>query len=43
MTMEKKTKTCRQCSHRERWQCGGSVIQYCGKRKKELETEFEQL
>jgi len=25
--------TCRQCKHRERWQCGGSVIQYCGVRK----------
>ena len=22
--------TCRHCDHRERWQCGGSVIQYCG-------------
>lgn len=26
-------KTCRTCKHRQRWQCGGSVIQYCGKRK----------
>jgi len=25
--------TCRTCEHRERWQCGGSVIQYCGVRK----------
>lgn len=25
--------TCRSCDHRERWQCGGSVIQYCGARK----------
>lgn len=24
-------KTCRTCAHRERWQCGGSVIQYCGR------------
>lgn len=23
-------KTCRTCEHRERWQMGGSVIQYCG-------------
>jgi hypothetical protein len=23
-------KTCRTCKHRERWQCGGSIIQYCG-------------
>ena len=22
--------TCRTCTHRQRWQCGGSVIQYCG-------------
>jgi hypothetical protein len=25
--------TCRECEHRQRWQCGGRVIQYCGKRK----------
>jgi len=25
--------TCRSCEHRERWQCGGTVIQYCGIRK----------
>lgn len=25
--------TCRSCIHRERWQCGGSIIQYCGMRK----------
>jgi len=25
--------TCRSCEHRERHQCGGSVIQYCGVRK----------
>ena len=24
---------CRTCAHRERWQCGGRVIQYCGVRK----------
>lgn len=23
--------TCRTCRHRERWQCGGKIIQYCGK------------
>lgn len=28
----KATKFCRTCKHRERWQCGGSIIQYCGKR-----------
>lgn len=22
--------TCRTCEHRQPWQCGGSVIQYCG-------------
>jgi hypothetical protein len=27
------TDTCRHCEHRQRWQCGGSVIQYCGVRK----------
>jgi len=21
--------TCRTCRHRERWQCGGTVIMYC--------------
>jgi hypothetical protein len=30
---EIKGKTCRTCEHRQRWQCGGSVIQYCGIRK----------
>ena len=25
--------TCRQCKHRQRWQCGGSIIQYCGVRR----------
>lgn len=29
----KPTATCRSCDNRERWQCGGSVIQYCGVRK----------
>jgi hypothetical protein len=29
----KPANTCRQCKNRERWQCGGSVIQYCGVRK----------
>jgi hypothetical protein len=26
-------KTCLTCEFRERWQCGGKVIQYCGLRK----------
>lgn len=25
--------TCRQCANRQRWQRGGSIIQYCGVRK----------
>jgi hypothetical protein len=25
--------TCRHCAHRQRWGCGGSIIQYCGVRK----------
>lgn len=25
-------KFCRTCKHRERWECGGSIIQYCGVR-----------
>lgn len=25
--------TCRTCQHRQRWQCGGTIIQYCGARK----------
>ena len=29
----KPDKTCRHCAHRQRWQCGGSIIQYCGVRK----------
>jgi hypothetical protein len=28
----KKTDTCKTCANRERWQCGGSIIQYCGVR-----------
>jgi len=27
------TETCRHCEHRQRHQCGGSIIQYCGARK----------
>lgn len=30
---EKTKDTCRTCIHRQRWQCGGRVIQYCGIRK----------
>lgn len=26
-------KTCRTCVHRERWECGSKVIQYCRKLK----------
>jgi len=26
-------RTCRECEHRERWQCNSKVFQYCGKRK----------
>ena len=33
MTKPKQTKTCRTCAHRERWECGGRIIQYCGVRK----------
>ncbi len=29
--VESKT-TCLTCEYRERWQCGGSIIQYCGVR-----------
>ena len=31
--VRKPTKFCRTCKHRQRWQCGGSIIQYCGVRK----------
>jgi hypothetical protein len=27
------TNTCLTCAYRERWQMGGSIIQYCGARK----------
>jgi len=30
---EKTGHTCNDCQHRQRWQCGGRVIQYCGVRK----------
>ena len=26
---EKLTRTCNDCKNRERWECGGSIIQYC--------------
>ena len=26
-------KTCKTCANRQRWECGGRVIQYCGVRK----------
>jgi len=25
--------TCNTCEHRQRWKCGGSIIQYCSVRK----------
>lgn len=25
--------TCGECEHRQRWECGSKIIQYCGKRK----------
>ena len=31
--LEENGYTCRQCKHRQRWQCGGSIIQYCGVRR----------
>jgi hypothetical protein len=24
--------TCNTCEHRQRWECGGRIIQYCGNR-----------
>lgn len=30
---EKPKHTCLTCAHRQRWQCGGSIIQYCRIRK----------
>jgi len=33
LTKPDATKTCNTCEHRQRWQCGGRVIQYCGIRK----------
>lgn len=29
---EKPAATCRTCANRQRWRCGGSIIQYCGVR-----------
>ena len=29
-TLKTTTHTCKDCQHRERHQCGGSIIQYCG-------------
>ncbi len=26
-------KTCKDCEHRQRWECGASIFQYCGVRK----------
>lgn len=33
ITPEKPSNTCKTCAFRERWQVGGTVIQYCSKRK----------
>ena len=30
---QKPDKSCRHCVHRQRWLCGGSIIQYCSVRK----------
>ena len=27
------SETCQNCEHRQRWQCGSRVVQYCGARK----------
>lgn len=32
-TAPEPTAFCRTCAHRQRWECGGSIIQYCGVRK----------
>lgn len=29
----KKIKTCKNCGHRQRWECGTKIIQYCVIRK----------
>nr|DAM55287.1 MAG TPA: hypothetical protein [Caudoviricetes sp.] len=31
--LEENGYTCRHCNHRQRWECGGSIIQYCGVRR----------
>ena len=31
--LQQENKTCRSCKNRQRWQCGGSIIQYCGIRE----------
>jgi len=33
ITKAKQTETCLTCVHRERHECGDSIIQYCGVRK----------
>jgi hypothetical protein len=30
---QKSSHTCRTCAHRQRWECGGRVIQYCRVRR----------
>jgi hypothetical protein len=34
----KPTNTCRSCMHRQRWNIGGSIIQYCSARKSNRTT-----
>lgn len=36
MPPEAKGKTCNTCKHRERWQIGGKIFQYCSIRKSNL-------
>lgn len=31
--MKTETKTCRNCEHRQRWECNSKVFQYCAIRK----------
>ena len=32
-TAPKVTNTCKDCEHRQRWECNSKVFQYCGVRK----------
>ena len=33
-----KLKRCKTCKHRERWECGSKIIQYCSKRRSKRTT-----